>query len=110
MKKMVEKPDPQTAPTNLATPGRYILSSTIFDYLKEIPRGAGGEYQLTDAINLMCQKENVLAHIFEGDRFDTGSIAGYLNATVEFALRDKKTSDIMMNIIKDKITKYKILD
>ena len=54
MTDMVEKPKPQDAPTNLATPGRYILSPTIFKYLKEIPRGAGGEFQLTDAIKYQC--------------------------------------------------------
>ncbi len=108
MSDMVEKPTPAEAPTNLATPGRYILKASIFDYLKEIPRGAGGEYQLTDAIKMQCQKEEVMAHIFKGDRFDTGSIPGYLDATVEFALRNVETKDIMLNIIKDKIKRYEI--
>ena len=108
MTDMVEKPKPQDAPTNLATPGRYILSPSIFKYLKEIPRGAGGEFQLTDAIKYQCQKEDVFAHIFEGDRFDTGSIDGYLDATVEFALRDSATKDMMIKIIKDKMARYEI--
>jgi len=108
MKEMVEKPDPKNTPSTLATPGRYLLTPSIFKYLEEIPKGIGGEYQLTDAINLMAQKENVYAHIFEGDRFDTGSIEGYLDATVEFALRDKNLNNIMMNIIKEKIEKYNI--
>jgi len=108
MNKMVEKPAPEVAPTNLATPGRYILNGRIFECLKEIPRGVGGEYQLTDAINLLSEKEKVFAHIFEGDRFDTGNVQGYLDATVEFALRDEATRDVMMNIIRDKVTKYNI--
>lgn len=108
MTDMVEKPKPELAPTNLATPGRYILAPSIFKYLKEIPRGAGGEFQLTDAIKYQCKKENVFAHIFEGDRFDTGSIDGYLDATVEFALRDAKTKDMMIKIIKDKMERYEI--
>lgn len=108
MNKMVEKPKPDEAPSCLATPGRYIFNKNIFEYLKEIPRGAGGEYQLTDAINLMASKEDVYAHTFEGDRFDTGSIAGYLNATVEFALRDPETKQMMTEIIKDKCEQYKI--
>lgn len=108
MKAMIEKPKPSEAPTNLATPGRYILTNEIFDCLDEIPRGVGGEYQLTDAINLLASRDKVFAHIFNGDRFDTGNIEGYLNATVEFALRDEATRDIMMNIIKEKIGTYGI--
>ena len=108
MQKMVEKPKPENAPTNLATPGRYILTSEIFDCLREIPRGVGGEYQLTDAINMLAGKDEVYAHIFDGDRFDTGSINGYLNATVEFALRDPKLKSVMVEIIKDKIERYSI--
>ena len=102
---MVEKPKPEEAPTNLATPGRYILNERIFKYLKEIPKGAGGEYQLTDAINLMAQNEDTFAHIFEGDRFDTGNIEGFLNATVEFSLRNPETKKIMEKIINSKIGK-----
>ena len=108
MKSMIEKPLPENAPTNLATPGRYILTSEIFDCLDKIPRGVGGEYQLTDAINMLASRDKVFAHIFEGDRFDTGNIEGYLNATVEFALRDEATRDIMTNIIKEKIKTYGI--
>lgn len=108
MDMMVEKPRPEVAPSNLATPGRYIFKPEIFDALKVIPKGVGGEYQLTDAINLLAKEEQVLAHLFEGERFDTGSIQGYLNATVEFALMNDDTSDIMKNIIKEKMAKYKI--
>jgi UTP--glucose-1-phosphate uridylyltransferase len=108
MQKMVEKPRPDVAPTNLATPGRYILTPEIFDCLRDIPRGVGGEYQLTDAINMLAGKDEVYAHIFDGDRFDTGSINGYLNATVEFALRDPNLKNVMIDIIKDKIERYSI--
>lgn len=108
MNKMVEKPKPEDAPTNIATPGRYILTAEIFDCLKEIPKGVGGEYQLTDAINMLCGKDQVYAHIFKGDRFDTGCIDGYLDATVEFALRDPQTRKIMEEIIKEKVKKYNL--
>tara|TARA_R110002072_G_scaffold288917_1_gene455403 strand:- start:75821 stop:76705 length:885 start_codon:yes stop_codon:yes gene_type:complete len=108
MTRMIEKPEPKDAPTNLATPGRYILSKNIFSILERIPRGVGGEYQLTDAINVLAQEEKVFAHIFEGDRFDAGSVNGYLEATVEFALRDSKYADVMKKIIKDKVEKYSI--
>ena len=107
MKKMVEKPSPENAPTNLATPGRYILNKDIFSFLKKIERGAGGEYQLTDAINMMCAEQEVFAHIYEGERFDTGSIEGYLKATVDFALRDEKTKSIMESIIESTYEKIK---
>lgn len=106
MSKMVEKPNPDEAPTNLATPGRYILTQEIFKYLDEIPRGVGGEYQLTDAINAMAKNTSVYAHIFEGSRFDTGSITGYLNATVEFAMMDDQYKEIMLEICRENIKKY----
>lgn len=106
MTKMVEKPEPKDAPTNLATPGRYILSDEIFDILEEIPRGAGGEYQLTDAINVLAGRREVYSYIFEGERFDTGSVKGYLNATIDFALRDASLKDYALEIMREKIEKY----
>jgi UTP--glucose-1-phosphate uridylyltransferase len=108
MKNMIEKPLPKDAPTNLATPGRYILTPQIFDCLKRIPRGHGGEYQLTDAICMLAKEDEVYAHIFEGDRFDTGNVESYLNATVEFALRTPNVRPIMEKIIREKMSKYKL--
>lgn len=108
MHTMVEKPRPADAPSNLATPGRYVFRPEIFDALKVIPKGVGGEYQLTDAINLLAKESEVYAHIFEGDRFDTGSIEGYLNATIEFALMNKDSEPMMRRLIKEKMEKYKI--
>ncbi len=100
MESMVEKPKKESAPSTLVTPGRYILTSDIFELLKNIPRGAGNEYQLTDAINLLCNKRKVYAHQFEGERYDTGNVMGYLDATVDFALRDTETRDGMIEIIR----------
>ncbi len=108
METMVEKPKPEVAPSNLATPGRYIFRPEIFDALKVIPKGVGGEYQLTDAINMLAKNSEVYAHVFEGNRFDTGSIEGYLNATIEFALMNKETETTMRKILKEKVEKYKI--
>lgn len=88
--KMVEKPKGTEAPSQLATPGRYIFNSEIFNYLKLIQKGVNNEYQLTDAINMMAQKSSVYAHIFEGERFDTGHVLGYFDAVVNFALKDPK--------------------
>lgn len=108
MSTMVEKPQPSVAPSRLATPGRYVFRPEIFDALKVIPKGVGGEYQLTDAINLLAKESEVYAHIFQGERFDTGNIEGYLNATVEFALMNKDSEAMMRKIIKEKVEKYKI--
>jgi UTP--glucose-1-phosphate uridylyltransferase len=105
---MVEKPKSDVAPTTLATPGRYILTPEIFDILKEIPRGAGNEYQLTDAINVLCQRRAVYAHQFIGERFDTGHLMGYLDATVDFALRDEALRPQFIEILKEKMKKYKV--
>ena len=106
MQGMVEKPKPEVAPSRLATPGRYILSSDIFAILKEIPRGAGNEYQLTDAINVLCSRREVYAHMFEGERFDTGHLLGYLEATVDFALRDPALKDSFKTIIQDRLKRH----
>ncbi len=109
MEGMVEKPKPDQAPTTLATPGRYILSPEIFSILKEIPRGAGNEYQLTDAINILCGRRDVYAHQFQGERFDTGHLMGYLDATVDFALRDPALRPAFVEILKQKVLKHKVI-
>lgn len=102
---MVEKPKPEEAPTNLATPGRYILTPEIFGILQTIPRGAGNEYQLTDAINNLCQTKDVFAYRFEGERFDTGNIHGYLEATIDFALKDPEIRDKFISSLKSRMAK-----
>jgi UTP--glucose-1-phosphate uridylyltransferase len=84
---IVEKPKPAEAPTNLGVVGRYILSPTIFEILREIAPGAGGELQLTDAIAELLTREPVYAYEFEGRRYDCGDKLGYLEATVEYALK-----------------------
>ena len=78
---MVEKPDPADAPTNLAVIGRYILTSDIFDILRDLPPGRNNEIQLTDALNQQAQAGRVLAYRFKGQRFDCGSIEGFVAAT-----------------------------
>ncbi len=83
---IVEKPAPADAPSNLAVVGRYLLTPRIFDKLEQTREGAGGEIQLTDGIYDLLQDEHVIAHPFEGKRYDCGSKLGYLEATVEFGL------------------------
>ena len=78
----------------MAVVGRYILDNSIFNYLKNTPKGAGGEIQLTDAIaDLINNKEKVFAYEFKGTRYDCGSKLGYLEATVELALKHKQLRD-----------------
>lgn len=103
---MVEKPSPEKAPTNLATPGRYVLTPEIFSILEKIPRGAGNEYQLTDAINLLCQSKDVYAYKFEGERYDTGNVYGYLDATIDFALKDPEIRDKFLTSLKHRLDKH----
>ncbi len=87
VRQIVEKPQPQNAPSNLAVVGRYLLTPHVFDKLETTGRGAGGEIQLTDGIAALLSDETVLAYEFEGKRYDCGSKLGYLQATVEYALR-----------------------
>lgn len=90
---IVEKPQPDKAPSNLAVVGRYILTPHIFDKLKETGQGKGGEIQLTDAIEKLLTDEQVLAYEFEGRRYDCGSKLGYLEATVEYGLKHSELKD-----------------
>ncbi len=84
--RIVEKPAPKDAPSNLAVVGRYLLAPEIFDKLESTGRGAGGEIQLTDAISDLLSDAAVFAHPFSGDRYDCGSKLGYLQATVSCGL------------------------
>jgi UTP--glucose-1-phosphate uridylyltransferase len=83
---LVEKPDPATAPSTLAVIGRYILEPTVFEKLDNQGPGAGGELQLTDAINADVATAGVMGYRFEGERFDCGSVQGFVQATAAFAL------------------------
>jgi UTP--glucose-1-phosphate uridylyltransferase len=84
--KLVEKPAPGEAPSNLAIIGRYVLTPKIFDKLEQTPRGAGGEIQLTDAIEMLMQEQGVYGCEFDGTRYDAGTTMGWLKASVELAL------------------------
>jgi UTP--glucose-1-phosphate uridylyltransferase len=87
VRRMVEKPKPEEAPSNLAVVGRYLLTPAVYDKLQATGRGAGGEIQLTDGIAALLADETVYAYAFEGKRYDCGSKLGYLQATVELALK-----------------------
>lgn len=89
---IIEKPAPEDAPSNLGVVGRYVFMPTLFDHLRRIKPGAGGELQLTDAIQSLLANEQVLANRYYGTRFDCGSKIGYLKATVELALEHPEVS------------------
>jgi UTP--glucose-1-phosphate uridylyltransferase len=86
---MVEKPDPKDAPSNLAIIGRYILVPQIFDIIRETPAGRGGEVQITDALLTLAKKGKVLGYKFSGQRFDCGSVDGFVKATNYFYNKEK---------------------
>jgi UTP--glucose-1-phosphate uridylyltransferase len=85
--RLVEKPSPEEAPSNLAIIGRYVLTPKIFDKLEQTPRGSGGEIQLTDAIAALMEEQAVYGYEFEGTRYDAGTTMGWLKASVELALQ-----------------------
>ncbi|NBB97980.1 MAG: UTP--glucose-1-phosphate uridylyltransferase [Alphaproteobacteria bacterium] len=102
MRGMVEKPAQGTQPSNLAAIGRYILSPDVMKHLDKIEPGAGGEIQLTDAIAREIQeKDNVRGYRFDGQRFDCGSKAGFLQATVAFGLARAELHDELDDFLTD---------
>jgi UTP--glucose-1-phosphate uridylyltransferase len=90
---LVEKPPMDKAPSTLAILGRYIITPRIFEILQHTAPGAGGEIQLTDALKELAQIEAMYAYEFEGIRYDVGNKLGYLQATVEYALRDPELNE-----------------
>ena len=96
----VEKPKQGTAPSNLAIMGRYVLTPDIFEYLANQGKGAGGEIQLTDAIERMNKESQVYAYDFEGERYDVGEKLGFVKTTIEFALKDQEMNEALTKFIK----------
>ncbi|WP_266168250.1 UTP--glucose-1-phosphate uridylyltransferase GalU [Dyella subtropica] len=97
---MVEKPKPADAPSNLAVVGRYVLPGRIFELLEQTTPGAGGEIQLTDAIDALLKEQGkVLAYRFEGTRFDCGNKAGLVRATMHMALQDPKLAPTVRELL-----------
>ena len=93
VKDLVEKPEIGKAPSNIAILGRYIITPEIFDILRDLPTGKGGEVQLTDALKVLAKKEAMYAYNFEGRRYDVGDKLGFLEATVDFALKRPELKD-----------------
>ena len=102
LKSIVEKPEPARAPSTKAVVGRYILTPEIFNCLEKIGTGAGGEIQLTDAIAELLKKEEIYSLAFAGKRYDCGTKLGYLQATVEYALKHPELKDEFSSYLESK--------
>ncbi|AVP36360.1 UTP--glucose-1-phosphate uridylyltransferase [Staphylococcus felis] len=102
----IEKPKKGTAPSNLAIMGRYILTPDIFNYLDTQEIGAGGEIQLTDAIERLNQDDQVYAYQFEGTRYDVGEKIGFVKTTLSFALKDSTMNDAIADYMKTLLQAY----
>ncbi|MDX5474080.1 MAG: UTP--glucose-1-phosphate uridylyltransferase GalU [Bacillaceae bacterium] len=98
---LVEKPNLEDAPSNFAIMGRYILRPEIFGILENLPTGAGGEIQLTDAINVLNKEQAVLAYQFEGTRYDVGDKFGFIKAQVDYALQREDLREQMMEYLSE---------
>jgi UTP--glucose-1-phosphate uridylyltransferase len=97
---LIEKPSQKEAPSNMAIIGRYILTPRIFQALEETGRGSGGEIQLTDGLRRLLKREKILAYKFQGKRHDAGDKLGFLQATVEFALRNEELGPAFRSYLK----------
>jgi len=99
VKNLVEKPAVEEAPSNVAILGRYIITPQIFNILEQTKPGKGGEIQLTDALQTLISQEAMYAYNFEGKRYDVGDKLGFLQATVEFALKREELREPFMNYL-----------
>lgn len=106
VKTFVEKPAAGTAPSNLAIMGRYILRPEIFTFLAEQNIGAGGEIQLTDAIQRLNEIQRVFAYDFDGKRYDVGEKLGFIQTTIEFALQDDSLREEMVAFMEKQIETF----
>ncbi|WP_282140952.1 UTP--glucose-1-phosphate uridylyltransferase GalU [Cytobacillus oceanisediminis] len=106
----VEKPKQGTAPSNLAIMGRYILTPEIFMFLEQQELGAGGEVQLTDAIQKLNQIQRVFAYDFEGIRYDVGEKFGFIKTTIEMALKDKDLKDELVRFMDERLSELRVIE
>lgn len=107
VKDMVEKPSVEESPSNIAILGRYIITPAIFEILENQAPGKGGEIQLTDALKTLAQHEAIYAYNFEGRRYDVGDKLGFLEATIDFALKRDNLKDGLMNYMKNVVEEIK---
>ncbi len=107
---IVEKPEPDVAPSTLAVVGRYVLDGRIFDLLESTAAGTGGEIQLTDAIGALLNEKPVHAYRFQGTRFDCGTHIGLIEATIRYALDHEKLSDAARNMMQSALSELGVTD
>ncbi|MBC5765346.1 UTP--glucose-1-phosphate uridylyltransferase GalU [Ramlibacter albus] len=107
VEKFVEKPKPEVAPSRIAVAGRYVLTPAVFEAIRNQPRGAGGEIQLTDGIAQLIPTEGVHAYEYEGKRYDCGSKLGFLEATVELGIDHPEVGpgfqDYLLQLAKERL-------
>lgn len=108
VRQFVEKPAPGTAPSNLAIMGRYILTPEIFLFLEKQEAGAGGEIQLTDAIQKLNEIQRVFAYEFEGKRYDVGEKLGFIKTTIEFALQHDELREDLIQFMEKLLNDVKV--
>jgi len=104
--KLIEKPDLDRAPSDMAIMGRYILTPAIFDILGNQEPGAGGEIQLTDAISTLTQTEDVYAYEYVGTRYDVGEKLGFIKTTLDFAVQRDDLRDELIRYMKELVERY----
>ncbi|WP_339213273.1 UTP--glucose-1-phosphate uridylyltransferase GalU [Ornithinibacillus sp. FSL M8-0202] len=104
----VEKPAPGTAPSNLAIMGRYVFTPEIFGFLDRQQIGAGGEIQLTDAIQMLNEVQRVYAYDFEGKRYDVGEKLGFLTTNIEFGLQNEEVRQELYKYLEGKLEEFKL--
>jgi UTP--glucose-1-phosphate uridylyltransferase len=102
----VEKPNPEDAPSNLAIAGRYILTPEIYKTLENTPKGKNNELQLTDALRSLVQREDIIASVIEGKRYDIGNKLDYLKTCVEYGLKRKEFSEPFLEFLTDLIKEH----
>lgn len=108
MRQFVEKPAEGTAPSNLAIMGRYVLTPEIFMFLENQQTGAGGEIQLTDAIQRLNEIQRVFAYDFEGTRYDVGEKFGFIKTTIEMALQNEEIKEVLIEYMNEVVQQKKI--
>ncbi|WP_129727560.1 UTP--glucose-1-phosphate uridylyltransferase GalU [Ectobacillus funiculus] len=109
VRNFVEKPNPGTAPSNLAIMGRYILTPEIFMFLEQQQIGAGGEIQLTDAIQKLNEIQKVFAYDFEGKRYDVGEKLGFIETTIEFALQQEDLKGSLLKFMEEIVKRESVV-
>jgi UTP--glucose-1-phosphate uridylyltransferase len=98
---LIEKPEINVAPSNIAILGRYILTPKIFDFIEETKPGKGGEIQLTDALLKLAHSEGMFGYVFEGNRYDAGDKLGFVKATINYGLKDSKIKEDLLKYLKN---------